>query len=357
MKNLKKSLSLLLAAVMLFALAACSKTETEVESNVSPEDLYISANGNVVDKYNNPAADYEVDKKGNITTAKGKVVVEAANANSYVPVEDLTVNNTTVVSYPVALSVNATGQVQPVTLDLLITIKPLTATCKEIRISSDNPSVADVANPAYAFTPGYDSMTVPVTLKAAGTAVITVSSPASEGTSIRSTLTISATADSSSPVGGTTGTAGQTGTPGAPNSSAAPSPSASPSASPTASPNATPSGTGQTGYVTGDGVNFRETPNGDIITSLGYGKQITIYSISSGWANVVVDGRAGYISASYVSYNRPAATPEPTATPTPTDDPYVNGSSEEPSAPPSVEPTATPSPTPAQGEGPGVVIG
>lgn len=344
MKNLKKYVALLLAAAMVLALAGCGSKE--VVSNARSEDagLYISASGStVVDKYNYVTANYSLDKKGNIVNANGDVAVAAENTSSYIPVEGFTVNYTNTLSFPVTLLVNGAGEVQPANVELKAAISPATATCKEIEVKSDNPDVVEVSNASYYIGAGSDSVTFSVKLKSAGTATLTVKPRSSEGAAFETTLAISATTSGSGLPTGISDPNGTTGDPNAPaDPTASANPTASPSPSPSAGANAIPEGTGQTGYVTGDGVNFREgaSTTSKVISTLAWGKQITIYSISNGWANVVVDGRAGYISASYVSYTKP--TTAPTAAPAATSDPYADGASSGNSGT-----AATPTPTPA----------
>ena len=121
------------------------------------------------------------------------------------------------------------------------------------------------------------------------------------------------------------------------------------------------------GYVSASEANFREAPNGTVITTFQYGQEITVISVDGDWACCVVAGVTGYIWAEYVSpleaasstptpdpattptgsyYIEPTATPEPTAevTPEPTVEPTATPETTiAPTATP--EPTATPTPT------------
>ncbi len=59
----------------------------------------------------------------------------------------------------------------------------------------------------------------------------------------------------------------------------------------------------KTGYVSADVLNVRSQPNvsSDRIAQLNYGAQITILGEVSGWYQISVQGRTGYVSAGYVS--------------------------------------------------------
>ena len=349
MKNTKKYIALLLAVAMVFALAACGSKEVMTDVRSEEAGLYISASGSsVVDKYNYVTANYSLDKKGNIVNTNGDVAVAADKTSSYVPVEGFTANYTNTLSFPVTLLVNGAGDIQPANVELKATISPATATCKEIEVKSDNPDVVEVPNATYTVGTGSDSVSFSVTLKSAGTATLTIKPRSSEGAAFETTLAISATTSANGLPLTNNGTTDPN-TPAGPTASA--NPTASPSPSPSAGANDLPQGTGQTGYVTGDGVNFREgaTTNSKVITTLTRGKQITIYSIANGWANVVVDGKAGYISSTYVSYTKPTAAPSPspaaTADPYYEDDDYANGST----GGTTTSPTPTPTPTPDSG--------
>ena len=322
MKNARKLIALLLAAVMVFALAACGTKETVPDSTSENVGLFISADGSaVVDRSNTVTSNYTVDKKGNIVNINGNTIVKAANTSVYVPVTGLTVTGAEGLTFPLVLPVGNTGALQPVTIDLRATLAPLTATCKQINVVSDNPNVAEVQNSANTIGLGSDSVTVSVTLKAAGSANLIFESPTVEGRNFTVTIAVSAVAGEGAgfPVVNPDGTVTNPTDPTNPAATANPNATADPNASPNASPDASPSGTGRTGYVTGDGVNFRESAstNGKVIDTLSRGTQITIYNITNGWAQVTYGNRTGYISSTYVSYDKPAA-----ATPTPTTSVY-----------------------------------
>lgn len=91
---------------------------------------------------------------------------------------------------------------------------------------------------------------------------------------------------------------------------------------PTPTPTA-PQEAGTVMYVTGDGVNVRESASAesDKITSLSKGTAVTAYNKVGDFYSVKLsDGKLGYISAKYVSKDDPkktdaTPTPKPTATP------------------------------------------
>lgn len=322
MKNTKKLLALLLAAAMVFVLAACGKPETVSEETSESVGRYISG-ASVVDRYNRVDSNYTVDKNGNIVNDKNQLLVSAEKTAEYVPVTGLTLTGGESISFPVQLPTGAGGAVQPVDIELKVTIAPATATCKEINVSSSDTDVAEPQNSVYTMGLDSDSVSVAVTLKTAGTAKLTFSSPTIEGARYDVTMDVSAVVSGTAlPL--------SSGSPANPGASVAPGTSAAPgaSANPTASTNPSPSGTGRTGYVIVDGANFRKGAgtNSDVIDVLGWGKQITIYGISNGWAQVTADGQSGYIASNLVSYTKPTAAP--TASPTPTaSDPYASGNS------------------------------
>lgn len=137
----------------------------------------------------------------------------------------------------------------------------------------------------------------------------------------------------------------------------APTPTPAPAPTPTPTPAPTPTPTqrnsqdykatatdaeianGKTGYVTGDGVNFRVGPgsNYKIIDSYEKGKQLLILGTSGGWTKVRIDGVIGYMYSDYVSQVDPTGnnadvtvvdvteTPAPTTAPDPTPTPGGNG--------------------------------
>lgn len=317
MRNTRKLVALLLMAVMVLSLAACGKSETLPDTKSEAVGLYLSANGEeVVDKYNQTTDAYSVDKNGNIVnTNTGGVIVAKDNTAPYVPVTGLTVDNVNSVVFPVELSVSGTGDPQPRTIDLRVTLYPITATCREITLKSDNPAVAELPISAYTIATGSDSVTVSVSLKSAGYANLTVSSPTTEGSQYITTIGVSASVASTTLPDGTNPGTGADGTtnpgdpanPTAPNTSPTPAPTASPK--PTTAP--MPTGQGKTGYITGEGVNLREGPSTDyeVITSLAKGTKITVYATSGNWTHVMVNGRPGYVSSKYVSTTQPTAAP------------------------------------------------
>lgn len=63
------------------------------------------------------------------------------------------------------------------------------------------------------------------------------------------------------------------------------------------------SSTQKIGYISGDSVNFRETPNtsGEIITKLTRNTKVTVFEQSDGWAEIEYDGNRGYVSTDYIS--------------------------------------------------------
>lgn len=327
MKTNRKSVALLLAALTLLSLCACGRQTANIPDTKSENVGIFTSTGAdgsaiVVDRYNNLEDSYSVDKDGNIVNADGEIFIAAENTAQYVPLTNISAVPTQ--SMPIDLPVAATGIAQSVALDINVTISPANASCRDIMVESDNPDMADAAISGYVINPGSDSVTVTVTVKGAGSANILIRSASSD---LTATVPISAT-------GVVAGVQDPSTLPNA-------IPGTTPSPDPSDDPNGTGTGTGtgaggtnantgdgRTGYVTGDGVNFRSgaSTNSDVIDVLPWGKQITVYSIENGWARVSVDGKTGYISATYVSYNRPAATPAPTATP----DPYAGGSDDDP---------------------------
>ena len=311
MKNTRKLMALLLAAAMVLALTACGTNESVPDVTSENAGLYISVDGSsVVDRTNRVASNYSVDKNGNIVNVNGNVSVAAKNTAVYEPITGLSVANTNNISFPVRLLSNALGEAQPASIDLKVTISPLTATCKEINVSSSNPDVADTPYSAYTVGLGSDSVSIPVTLKKAGTATLTFKSPADTGELHVVTMEVSAAAgegglsvntgvgsNTTNPDGSTVNTADPNNTTTGTNTTTTNN----------TTPDATPEGTGRTGYVIGAGVNFRDKASTDsnIIDTLAYGTQITIYSITNGWANVTYGGRTGYMSANLVSYTKP----------------------------------------------------
>ena len=195
MKNTKKLMALLLAAAMVLALAACGTKENVPDVTSENAGLYVSTDGtSVVDRTNRVASNYSVDKNGNIVNVNGNVSVAAKNTSVYEPITGLSVVNVNSISFPVRLLTNALGEAQPASIDLRLTISPLTATCKQVNVSSSNPDVAATPNSAYTVDAGSDSVTIPVTLKTAGTATLSFTSPAdSSGTHVV-TLEVSAVA-------------------------------------------------------------------------------------------------------------------------------------------------------------------
>lgn len=98
------------------------------------------------------------------------------------------------------------------------------------------------------------------------------------------------------------------------------------------------------GYVNGDGVNFRETPNGELIDTYNTGKVVTIISVDGDWTNCEIDGVNGYVWTAFLTNLESVEvtpTPEPTSNyaPTPEGSYYI-----EPT--PTPDPTPTPEPTP-----------
>lgn len=63
------------------------------------------------------------------------------------------------------------------------------------------------------------------------------------------------------------------------------------------------SSTQKIGYISGNSVNFRKTPNtsGEIITKLTRNTKITVFEQSDGWAEIEYDGNRGYVSTDYIS--------------------------------------------------------
>ena len=336
MKNIRKILALLLAAIMVLSLCACSKQQENVPDNKSESSgLYTStdAEGNtvVVNPYNAAASNFSVDKDGNILNSKGEIFIAAENTLPYVPVTG--VNAVCTKTFPVDLGVSAAGQAQPEGVDIQVTIAPANATCRAIMVESDNTDVAQVAIAGYNIAPGSDSVTVKVTMVGAGTANIRIKSSAAEGEELAATIPVSVTVNGSAqpsdpgtpaepetPANGAdtpgTGTAGAPGTTGTPGTAGT-----------------TNLGTGRTGYIVADsGLNMRENPStsSNVITAIAYGTAVTIYGdAENGWYRVSYGGQTGYISASYVSFTVPTAAPstESAGTTTPSDDdPYAGGS-------------------------------
>ncbi len=79
-------------------------------------------------------------------------------------------------------------------------------------------------------------------------------------------------------------------------------------AEPTAAPEEStyePAGEGNTGYITGDEVNVRETPTTDdgddnVLFTLFEGDEVKILESADGWYKVEVDGETGWVNASFV---------------------------------------------------------
>ena len=79
-------------------------------------------------------------------------------------------------------------------------------------------------------------------------------------------------------------------------------------AEPTAAPEEStyePAGEGNTGYITGDEVNVRETPTTDdgddnVLFTLFEGDEVRILESADGWYKVEVDGETGWVNASFV---------------------------------------------------------
>ncbi|MBR3502859.1 MAG: SH3 domain-containing protein [Clostridia bacterium] len=91
---------------------------------------------------------------------------------------------------------------------------------------------------------------------------------------------------------------------------------ASTGVTPTPAPNATQApGQGTAGYVTGAYVNVRSGAGSDygVIATLRMGDQVTLYEQTDGWYRMTGGGVSGYISAKYVSPDKPSgnATPAP----------------------------------------------
>ncbi len=63
------------------------------------------------------------------------------------------------------------------------------------------------------------------------------------------------------------------------------------------------SSTQKIGYISGNSVNFRKTPNttGEIITKLTRNTKVTVFEQSDGWAEIEYDGNRGYVSIDYIS--------------------------------------------------------
>lgn len=63
------------------------------------------------------------------------------------------------------------------------------------------------------------------------------------------------------------------------------------------------SSTQKIGYISGNSVNFRKTPNtsGEIITKLTRNTKITVIAEGDGWAEVEYNGNRGYVSTDYIS--------------------------------------------------------
>ena len=313
MKNTRKLMALLLAAVMVLALTACGSKEAVPDVTSENAGLYVSTDGtSVVDRTNRVASNYSVDKNGNIVNVNGNVSVAAKNTSVYEPITGLSVANTNNIAFPVRLLSNALGEAQPASIELKVTISPLTATCKEINVSSSNPGVADTPYSAYTVGLGSDSVAIPVTLKAAGTATLTFKSPADTGEQHVVTMEVSAAAGEGGLSVNTT--VGNNNTTTNPDNSTVNTSDPNNATNNTTTgtnnnttPDPTPEGTGRTGYVIGAGVNFRDKASTDsnVIDTLAYGTEITIYSITNGWANVVYGGRTGYMSANLVSYTKP----------------------------------------------------
>ena len=64
----------------------------------------------------------------------------------------------------------------------------------------------------------------------------------------------------------------------------------------------TPAETAKVGRITGDNVNFRNSPStaADIIGKLAQGTEVEVVSVSGGWCEVRCEGTTGYVSADYV---------------------------------------------------------
>lgn len=102
------------------------------------------------------------------------------------------------------------------------------------------------------------------------------------------------------------------------------SPTAAPTATATAQPTATATNGGQSGNATiinCSSMNIRQLPTTES-TSLGVisrGTQVYVrstgYGVDSEWANIVCDGKTGYIKTKYLDFG-PSRTPEPTTAPT-----------------------------------------
>lgn len=112
----------------------------------------------------------------------------------------------------------------------------------------------------------------------------------------------------------------------------------------TATPIVTPNpGQARVTGTGGAGVNCRTAPStsGSIITALPEGASVTLNgTASNGWQPVICAGRAGYVSAQYLSITTPPSTPVPTATPTRTPAPTTT-----PTRTPTATQTATATPT------------
>ena len=93
---------------------------------------------------------------------------------------------------------------------------------------------------------------------------------------------------------------------------------ATPVVSPTDVPVATAPGQGTTAYVTGAFVNIRSgagTGYG-VVTTVRMGDQVTLYEQTGDWYRVSASGLTGYISAKYVSPNKPSETATPVSSDT-----------------------------------------
>lgn len=311
MKDRKKLIALLLAAVMVLALAACGKQENVPDITSENAGLYIAATGSaVVDRDNTVAANYSVDKKGNIVNVNGNTIVSADKTATYVPVAGLSVSNANAIAFPINLLTNAFGDAMSSTVELQVTVSPATATCREIRVESNNPDVAQPQNTAFSMSVGSDTVSIPVTLKSAGVATLTFSSPSDKEGQYAVSMDVSAALNDA------------TGLPLAtdPNATGDPNAAGGTTADPNGGGAAVPPGTGTTAYVTATAANFREEASTDsqVIDVLTRGTEVTRYSTSNGWANVTFNGKTGYISGNLLSDTKPTGTaPAATQAPAP----------------------------------------